>query len=639
MDFPNRERALPQGSPGRSPKAKRPGAATEADENAIPKHPVPTGVASPQRKRVLGERNDAGGAVADMEAAASPPPPQPKPNPAPSPPTLTGRGAGPYDPKTNYTTPRPEFLRYDPERRREILLRVARAAEVEIDDSSSSASGAAASEEEDGASVASNAAAASPVSSARRSDSEAELEDSDEEEEEEVAQPRRGRWARLLFLLLVALVCYMYSKNPAAFPVPSEDGVDFIGPTWGMFNASDHEVGSLSLLGPFYMMGPEDVLEETAEQFVHGESEDAIHLHDQRASSKSLVAVTMMGLSYVCLKVPLGELTCQLGDENNELNEHEIELAVESVKKNEQSMEEGREEGEDNSQLVSMEKALESSSDKLTERSLESEHLNLDFELWEYENTAEAAKAICSTVKLLWSGIEPYFLHILASLSVVGFVAGMFRYFSKSLAGVLGLIYHQTAQSPVPPSPQGLQLSVYPSEQPKQLTVPKQRLSGSLPLPKLDPFISLKDPVQEPLPKTDTSGSLKVPVDHGHYNNMKASSNGNFLNQRNVDSSKPPVVELLGEFTYAESSRVRAIKKLNQYGGDAALQELPEKDVDKMQMNSSIIQTPSVQKERKQENSAKGDKTDVAPVPLTSTPLTPTTLRRSSRLRNKVTSP
>ncbi|CAO1944831.1 unnamed protein product [Urochloa humidicola] len=677
MDFPKRERALPQGSPGRNPKATRPGAATEADENASPKRPVPAGPASPQRKKVLAERNDGGG----MEAAASPPPPQPKPKPAPSPPTLTGRGTGPYDPKTNYTTPRPEFLRYDPERRREILLRVARAAEVENDDSSSSASGAAASEEDDGGSVASNAAAASPVSSARWSDSEAELEDSDDddddEEEEEVAQPRRGRWARLLFLLLVALACYMHSMNPATFPVPSEDGVDFIGPTGGMYNASDHEVDSLSLLGPFYMMGPEDVLEETAEQFVHGESEDAIRLNDQRASSKSLVAVTMMGLSDVCLKVPLGELTCQVGDENNELNEHEMELAVESFKKNEQSTEEGREEGEDNSKLVSMEKALESSSDKLTYRSLESEQFNLDSELWEYENTAEAAKAICSTAKIIWSGIEPYFLHILASLSAAGFVAGMFRCFSKSLAGVPGLIPHQTAQLGVLP-PQGLQLSMYPSEQPKQLTVPKQRLSGSLPLPKLDPFVSLKDPVQEPLPKTDTFGSLKIPMDHGHDNNMKA-SNGNFLNQRNVDRSKPPVVELLGEFTFAERSRVRAIKRLNQYGGDAAVQGLPKRDVDKMQMNSSIIQTPSVRRERKEENSAKGEKTDVTPVPLTPTPfmqmnssiiqttsvrrerkeensakrektdvvpvpltpipLTPTTLRRSNRLRNKVTSP
>ncbi|CAO2182791.1 unnamed protein product [Urochloa humidicola] len=650
MDFPTRERALPLGSPARSPKAMRTGARrsiTEADENASPKLPVPAGAASPQRKKVLGERNDGG---AGMEAAASPPPPQPKP--APSPPTLTGRGVGLYDPKTNYTTPRPEFLRYDPERRREILLRVARAAEVENDDCSSSASATAASED-DGGSVASDAAAASPGSSVRRSDSEAELEDSDDDDddEEEVAQPRRGRWARRLFLLLVAVVCsfcYMHSTNPATFPVPSEDGVDFIGPIGGMYDAGDHEVDSLSLLGPFYMMGPEDVLEETTEQFVHGESEDAVHLHDQRASSKNLVAVSMMGLSDICLKVPLGELTCQLGYESSQEQSSKVacsggKISLDSIGSSPThiaDMEEGREEGEDNSnefvmELVSMEKTIEPSSDQLTDRrSLENEDLNLDSELWEYENTAEAVKAICRTIKFLWSAMEPPFLHMLACFSVAGFVAGMFRYFqrssSKSLAEVPVLIPHQTAQLSVPPSPQPLQLSVYPSEQPKQLTVPKQRLSGSLPLPKLDPFVSLKDPVQEPLPKKDTSVSLKVPVDHG---NMKA-FNGNILNQRNVDISKPPVVELLGEFTFAESSRGRAINSLNQYDGDAAVQELPKKNADKMQMNSSIIQTPSVQKERKEENSAKVEKTVATPAPLTPTPL-----RRSSRLCSKVTSP
>ena len=161
---------------------------------------------------MLGERNDGG--VGGMEGAAWPPVQQPKP--APSPPTLAGRGAGPYDPKTNYTTPRPEFLCYDPERRREILLRVSRAAELMHDDCSSTTSGTVASEE-DGDSLASDAAAASPISSAPSSDSEAELD----EEEEEVIPARRGRWARRLFLLLVCVsccFCYMYCVNHSGFP-------------------------------------------------------------------------------------------------------------------------------------------------------------------------------------------------------------------------------------------------------------------------------------------------------------------------------------------------------------------------------------------------------------------------------------
>uniref|UniRef100_A0A804LXW0 Uncharacterized protein n=1 Tax=Zea mays TaxID=4577 RepID=A0A804LXW0_MAIZE len=85
-----------------------------------------------------------------MEGAASAPVQQPKL--ALSPPTPASRGAGPHDPKTNYTTPRPAFLRYDPERRREILLRVSRAAEVMYDDCSSTTSGTAASEEDGGSS-------------------------------------------------------------------------------------------------------------------------------------------------------------------------------------------------------------------------------------------------------------------------------------------------------------------------------------------------------------------------------------------------------------------------------------------------------------------------------------------------------
>ncbi|KAG2600952.1 hypothetical protein PVAP13_5KG559300 [Panicum virgatum] len=294
--------------------------------------------------------------------------------------------------------------------------------------------------------------------------------------------------------------------------------------------------------------------------------------------------------------------------------------------------------------LVSTEKAIESSSDKLNDRSLESEELNLDTELWQYENTAEAAKAISSTVKFLWSAKELHLLQILACLSVAGFVAAMSRYVQRSREMVVPASQHMPSTSPaevpalpvVPPSPQVVQLPVYSSEEPTQLTVPKQGLSDSLEVP-----------MELPLPKPDPFISLKVPVDHGNFdqklqqrdaNNTKT-SNGDLLNQRDVDSSKPPVVELLGEFTFANSSRGSAIKSLNQYAGDAAVQELPEKDADKMQKNSSISQTHSVERGRKEENSVRREKTDATPAPLTPTPLTPTPLRRSSRLRSKVTPP
>ncbi|KAJ1285540.1 hypothetical protein BS78_03G287200 [Paspalum vaginatum] len=662
MEISKREPALPQGSLRRSPKAMRPAAATEGDENASPKRPVPAcAAAQPHRKKVLGQRNDGG--VGGMEANASPPALQPKPNPAPSPPTLAGRGAGPYDPKTNYTTPRPEFLRYDPERRREILLRVARAAEVEFDDCSSTASGTAASED-DGSSVSSGAAAASPVSSARTSDSNAELDDGSEEEEE-VAPARRGRWARRLFLLLVAVACsfcYIYCVDPAAFPVSSEDDIDLVGTVGGLYDDGDHALDSLKLLGPVYMMDPEGVLEETASQT------DVVHLYDQRVSPRNLVAVTMLGLAYVCLNVPLGEFTCQIAGQSSEnvpdLKEDsevddletETEAALEYFQNDEQSSEVGclggtissdsigltcthsadmedggsglvhQEEGETHSDrfarqlLVSMETA----SDKLIDRmGLESQELNL----WQYENTAEAAKAICSTVKFLWSAMEPHFFQILVWLSVAGMVAALFICYqrsrhdaapasqhvgSRSHGEVPALVPHQVVQLLVPASPQAVQLP--------RLTVPNQALH-------LSPRFKVPtDAVQKSLPKPDPFVSPKAAtVDH----------RGNFLNHRDVDSSKPPVVELLGEFTFANNSTIgRSIKRLNQYAGDAAVQELPEllkKDVDKMQMDFSIVQSPIVRRERTEENPVKGEK---IPVSVTRTPL-----RRSSRLCNKVTTP
>ncbi|KXG33446.1 uncharacterized protein LOC8079251 isoform X2 [Sorghum bicolor] len=694
MESPKRERVFPQGSPRRSPKAMRPGAARGADENTSPKHLVAVGAASSQRKKVLGERNDGG--VGVMKGATAPPVQQPKP--APSPPTLAGHGAGPYDPKTNYTMQRPTFRCYDPERRREILLRVSRAADVMHDDCSSTTSGTAASEE-DGDSLASDAAAASPISSAPRSDSEAELDDGEEEEEEEEVVPaRRGGWARRLFLLLVAVsctLCYIYCMNPAAFPTYSEDALGFVGGIGGLYDAGDHERESLGLLGPVYMMGPEDVPKGSTNQIVHEDTKRVDHL----------VSVTAMGLADICLNVSLGELTCQVGSERSEnvsdLKEYsemdilDTEGAISFQNDNQSSEvdwsggnvpldsisstttqtneEEGSsesvhlEEWEDCSnqcvlQLVSMEKAIKSASDKMEDKKVESEELDL----WQYENTAEAAKTICSGVKFLWSAMEPHLLQILACLSFACLVAALYRYYQRSreccnciitydsLAEQPLLDQHQVVLLPVTSSVQDADLPVHSSEQPMQLTIPNQGLAGSLEvpmeltLPMLDPLVSLEDPVQESLPKTDPLVTHNVPViGHGiHDQKLKQgdpekvkASNGSFLKHSDVDSSKAPVVELLGEFMFANSSRGRSIKRLNQNAGDATVQELLEhlgkdEDVEKMQVHSSIIQSPSVQGAKKEEKSVRLEKTDATP-----TPLTPTPLRRSSRLRSKVTSP
>ncbi|KAL5656734.1 hypothetical protein ACJX0J_036053, partial [Zea mays] len=651
----------------RSPKATIPGAATGADENASSKHLVPVGAASPKRKKVLGERNDSG--VGGMEGAASAPVQQPKL--ALSPPTPASRGAGPYDPKTNYTTPRPAFLRYDPERRREILLRVSRAAEVMDDDCSSTTSGTAASEEDGGSSLASDAAAGSLISSPPRSDSEAELDDS--EEEEEVVPARRGRWARRLLLLLVCVscsFCYMYCAKPSGFPTYSEDALDLDRGIGGMYDAYDHELDSLRLLGPVHMMGPEDVLEEITNQLVHEDSKSVDHLYGNRAP-RNLVAVAMVGLADICLNVSSGEFTCQIGGEkgenvpdlkeDSEMDKLDTELTI-SFQNDKQSSEvdclggnapldsigststhtdnlEGSlesfhlEEWDDYSnqselQLVSMERAIKSASYKLKDRTgLESEELDL----WQYENTAEAAKTICSTVKFLWSAMEPHLLQVLACLSFAGLVAALYRYYQRSreccnciitydsLAEQPLLVQHQVAQLSVT-SVRDAQLPVHSSEQPIQLAIPNQGTAGSLEvpmeltLPKLDPLVSLEDPAQESLPMTDPLVTVKIPVigrgihdqklKRGDSENIKA-SNGMFLNHSDVDSSKPPVVELLGEFVLASSSRERSTKKLYQNAGDATDKKLlkplkKDEDVEKMQMHSSIIQSPSVGRAKKE---------------------------------------
>ncbi|KAL6845497.1 hypothetical protein ACP4OV_024992 [Aristida adscensionis] len=633
MDLP--KRAPLEGSRRSSPKPMRPGAATVGDENASPACLLPAGAASPQRKKVLGERNDGGGAG----AASSPAPPHAKP--APSPPSLTGRGVGPYNPKTNYTTPRPEFLRYDPERRREMLLRLAREVSDDEDSSSSTSVAAAATE-----------AASSSVSSAPGSDSEAELGD---DEEVEVVPARRGGWARRLLLLFVAVacaLCFIYCMDPAPFPDHSEDGLDSVGQIGSMYDDAIHEVESLSI----YMMGPEDVLEVATSQSVCGDSD-----------KRNFMEVASMGLAYVCPNVPFGELTCQIGDgnsknvvglkEDSELDKQGPEVVLVSFHTDDQSTEhcclggnvswnsigssstqtdgEGVYQEESEPQLLSIEKSMESASEKLNDKKdLDNEELDLDTEVWQYENTAEAARVICSKVKFVWSAMKAHFSQIMACLSTAGFVVAMFKYFQRSkkisapksqhiplkpLAEVPVLVPHQVTPSSVSLQP------IYSSEQPVQLT-------GSQ-----NPSISLKD---NGVSKTNPFVSLEVPVighgkrDHklqqGDARNQK-SSHGNALDHKDSSSSKPAMVNLPGEFTFPDSLRERTIKNLDEHAGDVAVQRPSEalgSNSDNMQNYSSIIQSPTVQRARKQESVVKGEKD-----------ATPTPLRRSNRLRSKMTSP
>ncbi|KAL5229220.1 hypothetical protein ABZP36_017485 [Zizania latifolia] len=676
MDLP--KRALPQGSPRGSPKAMR-RRDMETDENVggwcpSPRRVVAERAASPQRKKVLGEMNSGGDGG---RGAASPPPPS-QAKPATSPPSISGCGTGTYDPKTNYTMPRPDFLRYNPEKRREILLRLEREAEHE---SSSSTSGTAVSE------------LVSSGSSGQVSDTESDGVG----EEEDIPSDRGGR-ARRLFLLLIAVACsccYIYRMNSSPSP-SSEMGHNLDGP-----NGSVHN--SLGLRSPIEMMGSDRVFEEATSQIVSRNSENAVQINDHPGYPNNFMAVATMGLANVCPNVPFGEFTCQIGDvsiknvqqteDDYQLSAQASEMIVVPFENAEQSrevaslggnvigdsigsthtadMEEGKseiahlEEMEDlsdhSSQLASLEKALEPEKEVLDDgECLESDKLDEGAEPLEYENTAEAAKAIGAMVKFLWSSMKLHLKEMLACLSVAGLVFALLMYFQRapknapvsqhtpaaSPAQVPILAPNQAAKLPVYHSSQSVHL--FRSEQPVQLTVPKEEPPVNLeapvqsPLPKLDSFVSLKVPVQLPLPKPEPFVNLNIPVQltlpkqkiqQEDAENAR-SSDGYNLARSDTDSSRPPAVELLGEFSLVDdnSSRGRSRKGSNEHGGNVPVEEPSvslKKDVIKMQKESSVIKSPSARRTRKEENAIKVEKTDATPTPL----------RRSNRLLKRVTSP
>ncbi|KAF0910537.1 hypothetical protein E2562_002980 [Oryza meyeriana var. granulata] len=657
MNLP--KRVLLQGSPRGSPEATR-RRDTESDDNVrawsqSPRHVLAEWAASsPERKKVLGERNSEG----DGRGAATPPPPQSQAKPATSPPSLSGRGEGAYDPKTNYTTPRPEFLRYNPEKRREILLRLEREAE---DESSSATSGTPAVSE-----------SVSSASSARGEETERDGANNVEEEEEEVPAHRSGL-ARRLFLLLVAMVCtycYIYCMNSSPFRA-SEMGLNFAGPTGSVHDvASVHQLDSLGL------------------QIAHQQSEDAVQLYGPRCSPKNFMAIAAMGLADACPNVTFGEFTCQTGDigienaqessEDYQLSEQAPEVIVIPSENVEQSREvasldgnvigdsigttytadmEGepvlvhQEEQEDHlhhsQQLASMEKVLEQENEVVDDgEGLEGDKLDRATEPWEeYADTAEAAKAVLAMVKSLWSSMKLHLMEMLPCLSVAAFVVALLKYFKRSPKGA-SVSTRRPEQAPaLAPNPI---LPVFPSpqsvQQPLQLIVPKVEPPVSLEVPLLSPshkpdlVASLKETEQLPRPKAEPSVNLDIPVQFSlpkqigcgnRLQKIQQDDADNAVGRREIDSSRPPVVALLGEFSLVDASSSRGSSRngSNDHAGDVPVQESSvtlRNDVVKMQKESSTIKSPSARRTKKEV-----EKMDAAPTPL----------RRSNRLLNRVTSP
>jgi hypothetical protein len=385
-----------------------------------------------------------------------------------------------------------------------------------------------------------------------------------------------------------------------------------------MRDAGVHQAFSL---GPVGMMGFEDEPEADKEQILYQDSEDVTLLPGPGGSPSNFMAVAMMGLADACPDVPFGELSCQIGDEtmenmdvlkqDSETGELKpeamiIEDSSGSVHSYDASME------EDKPGLVSQEKGegySEHSMEKISEsESVEVENDDKELPSLQYENTAEAAKELLHMLKISWSAAEPHLLKMLACLSAaVGFVIAMLMYSQRSRKVNVPMSKRIPSAPParVPVlAPHNIpQPSVFHSEQPVQRTMPKQELSSCLELP-----------VQSLLSKPDPSVSLNVPS-VGHSNHDQKIQQGDagivrasdVMDHKDNDKSKPPVVQLLGEFSYVDtgSSRGRSVKDSNQHGGDITVQESVSlrKDVVKMEKESDKFQSPGVQAARKKVHS------------------------------------
>jgi hypothetical protein len=89
----------------------------------------------------------------------------------------------------------------------------------------------------------------------------------------------------------------------------------------------------------------------------------------------------------------------------------------------------------------------------------------------------------------------------------------------------------------------------------------------------------------------------------GNAKTFKASL-GSSQYHRDNGISKPPVVELLGEFTFGDSSGGKSIRNSDQHAGHVSVQKSLGVVVDKMPMNSSILQIPIVGRAMKEVTSA-----------------------------------
>ncbi|XP_074566344.1 uncharacterized protein LOC141822947 [Curcuma longa] len=192
--------------------------------------------------------------------------------------------SGFYDPLTNYTCPRPRFLRYNPNSRREILMRIERARmeEEELVDASN-----------------------------------CDFEESDMEDEEEARRPlwwSKRAWTLFLIGWLVYFSCY-FSSMDSGFRFPKDDRSSM--EDFPKLHGNHSPSHGIELMLNF--MGVSEICfnvpqKELTCSIDGGSMEDSLKLQGNSRPSQvgTELMITLMGLSETCFNVPLKQSTCPI---------------------------------------------------------------------------------------------------------------------------------------------------------------------------------------------------------------------------------------------------------------------------------------------------------------------------------------
>ncbi|WOK91449.1 hypothetical protein Cni_G00140 [Canna indica] len=253
------------------------------------KYLASTATSSAEKNKILTEKNDDATFKGSRSPACFAATPQAKRMVASDPfstVSLCGDGVGSpaYDPMTNYTSPRPQFLRYNPNRRFEILMRI----EGERSDEEDELGGDSSLSSEPSAEeplVVPSKSSESPIQQHKEVEVRNNKDDDDEEDIVFDGEERKPRWLKTAWNLCLVMVLlfanyYFSSMNSGFVPSLQEQG---------------------------------DLLEGFAN--IQG---------DQGILSENLMA-RFLGLSEVCSSIPRKELTCGIEDGPQE---HESSLEV-----------------------------------------------------------------------------------------------------------------------------------------------------------------------------------------------------------------------------------------------------------------------------------------------------------------------